>query len=381
MKEIPLCRPSITEAEISKVSEVLRSGWLAHGPCNQKFEEDFANFIGVPYALTMNSCTSALEVALQINNIRGEVIVPSFTWVSTANVVKLSGGTPVFCEVDLSSRNVSASNIEPHINSRTEAVIVVHFGGQPCNMSEIVSLCDKHGLLLIEDSAETIGGTWNNKQAGSFSHGCFSFFPTKNLTTGEGGMLTLHDEQLLRKAKRLIAHGIEATTYDRDGSNRPWERSAYDVGHNFRMSNPLAAIGIEQLKRLPWMNKRRQDIAKFYNNNIERTCPNIVIPKVVQGASHVYQMYTVLADEASRNEIVLSLREKGIGASVHFDPPVHMQPAYSSLEGKGIALPITEEISKRIITLPIYPDMKLDDAEYVVNCLANIDTTKFDKYK
>ncbi|MCA9694382.1 MAG: DegT/DnrJ/EryC1/StrS aminotransferase family protein, partial [Myxococcales bacterium] len=184
--EVPLCRPCIGDEEINAVIEVIKSGWMAHGPYNHKFEEAFAAYLGVKHAIVMNSCTSALEVALRVPRIRGEVITPSFTFVATANTCLTSGATPVFCEVDEATRNVTAATIAERITPRTEAVMVVHYGGQVCQMDEIVALCERKGLRLIEDSAETLGATWRGRQAGSFGTGCFSFFPTKNITTGEG---------------------------------------------------------------------------------------------------------------------------------------------------------------------------------------------------
>ena len=367
-RNVPLCRPSITDAEIDTVVEVLKSGWLAHGEYNHKFEEAFAEYIGVPHAISMNSCTSALEVALQVPGITGEVIIPSFTFVATANIVHLAGATPVFCEIDEATRNVTATTIAEKITSRTEAVIVVHYGGQPCNMTEIMELCEKHNLLLIEDTAETIGGTWNEKQAGSFSLGCFSFFPTKNMTTAEGGMLTCHDDDFARKSRALIAHGMMSTTFAREKVEKPWLRAAELPGHNYRMPNPLAALGLRQLERLDWMNERRINLGHRYDDLLS-SLP-VATPIVQDGATHVYQMYTILIDPAIRDEVVRSLRNQGVGASVHFDPPVHLQPYYSKQGWKEGDLPITESLVKKLITLPIYPDMTSEDQDWVIHCLS-----------
>ena len=177
--KVPLCLPDIEADEINIVTDVLKSGWLAHGKYNDELELMFAKKIGVKHAITMNSCTSALEISLKASNIKGEVIIPSFTFVATANAVINSDCIPVFCDVDLETRNVTPESISKCITKETKAIIVVHYAGQPCRMDEIKSLCDKHSLLLIEDSAETIGAKWNGKQAGSFGIGCFSFFSNK----------------------------------------------------------------------------------------------------------------------------------------------------------------------------------------------------------
>ena len=370
-RNVPLARPSIKQGEIEAVVETLESGWLAHGEYNHKFEQAFAAMLGVPHAISMNSCTSALEVALKVYGIKGEVILPSFTFVATANVVVTNGGTPVFCEVDEATRNVTAETIAEKVTPHTEAIIVVHYGGQPCQMGEIVQLCEKHGLLLIEDSAETIGATWRGKMAGSFGLGCFSFYPTKNITTAEGGLLTCFDEEIDRKARAIISHGIMSATIDREKTAKPWQRAAELAGHNFRMPNPLAALGYHQILRLEEMNAQRVALAGRYDKLLADLAPVIVTPVVLEGATHVYQMYTVLVENASRDGILSYLRAHGVGASVHFDPPVHLQPYYLRHHEVDGPLPVTEKLAKQLITLPIYPDMSHEDQDWVVECLRN----------
>jgi perosamine synthetase len=370
-RNVPLARPSIKQGEIEAVVETLESGWLAHGVYNNKFEQAFAEMLGVPHAISMNSCTSALEVALKVYEIKGEVILPSFTFVATANVVVTNGGTPVFCEVDEATRNVTAKTIAEKLTPQTEAVIIVHYGGQPCQMDDIVQLCEEHDLLLIEDSAETIGATWRGKTAGSFGLGCFSFYPTKNITTAEGGLLTCFDDEVNKKARAIISHGIFGTTFAREKAERPWFRAAEMAGHNFRMPNPLAAIGYHQMLRLDEMNARRVELAHRYDDMLAEFAPTITTPVVVEGATHVYQMYTVLAENVSLDGIVNYMRENGVGASVHFDPPVHMQPFYSKNYEVDGPMPVTEKLSSHLITLPIYPDMSEADQDWVVESLRN----------
>lgn len=376
-REVPLCRPSIRAKEIEAVVEVLQSGWLAHGEYNHRFEEAFAQLLGVPHAISMNSCTSALEVALKVTRIQGEVIVPSMTMVATANAVVTSGATPVFCDVDGPTRNATADTIEARITPQTEAVIPVHYGGQPCRMDEIVRLCEKHSLLLVEDSAETLGATWKGRQAGSFGVGCFSFFPTKNITTGEGGMLTCHDDEFARKARALISHGIASTTLARERAIRPWLRAAEMAGHNYRMANPLAALGYYQLQRLEELNRRRIALAARYDELLTRLAPAVQTPVVAEGATHVYQMYTVEIGNGLRDRVVHYLRTRGVGASVHFDPPVHLQPYYLERGGHEGMLPVTERLAKALITLPMYPDMTEAEQDRVVHCLREALETAF----
>jgi perosamine synthetase len=365
---VPLCRPHIGEEEITAVSDVLRSGWLTHGEYNHRFEAAFAAMLGVEHAIAMNSCTSALEIALKARHVRGEVIIPTFTWVATANAVVTTGGSPIFCDVDGPTRNITAELIADRVTPRTEAVIVVHYGGQPCQMDAIVALCDKHGLLLIEDSAETIGATFEGVQAGAFGVGCFSFFPTKNITTAEGGLLSCKDPQVAERARALIAHGIRSTTFAREREQRPWLRAAELAGHNFRLPNPLAALGYHQLNRLPWLNGRRVEIAQRYDRLLGEI-PGIRTPHVAAGATHVYQMYTIEVDARRRDEVLWAIRAEGVGASVHFAPPVHLQPYYLARGGRAGQFPTSERLAAELITLPIFPDMTTDDQDWVVDCL------------
>ena len=367
-KSVPLSLPDISDKEIKLVSNVIKSGWLAHGEWNKKFEDSFSNFIGVKDSITMNSCTSALEIALKVNKIRGEVIIPSMTWCATANAVINAGAKPVFCEVESKTRNVSAQTIFPLISSKTEAIIVVHFGGQTCNMDEITKLAKRSKLLLIEDSAETLGGTWKKKKAGSFGIGCFSFFPTKNLTTGEGGMFTCNDKSTLDKARALIGHGITNSTYDRERKKfKPWIREATYAGHNFRMPNPLAALGFLQLKKIESMNKNRNKLANYYNKKLKKF-EFITTPYCHKDVFHSYQMYTIEVDKRIRDGFVNHLRSNKIGASVHFFPPVHKQPFYKDKKNK-VDLTVTDELSKRLVTLPMYSALKKVQIDYIINTI------------
>lgn len=372
MRKIPLAVPDIGEDEKAAVLEVLESGWLVHGTYNHRFEEAFAEFVGVEHAVSVSSCTAGLEAILKAYGIRGDVVLPSFTFVATANAVVTSGATPVYCDVDVDTRNVRASDIEPCLTARTEAVAIVHYGGQPCAMDEIRALCDRKGLLLVEDSAETLGATWNGKQAGSFGIGCFSFFPTKNMTTGEGGIVTLDDSEHAGKIRALIAHGIASTTFVREREEKPWFRSAVVAGHNFRLTNIQAALGYHQLKRVDEMNAKRIALARFYDDGLRALSTDIVPPAVAPGATHVYQMYTVRVDPAKRDSWVRRLREAGIGASVHFDPPVHLQEFYRLNYPADRPLENSELLARSLITLPMYPTMSKEDAARVLDALSKL---------
>ena len=371
MRKIPLCIPYTGQEEKDAVCEVIDSGWYAHGPKNHEFEEGFAEYLGVKHAFTMNSCTSALHLAVEGLGITGEVILPSFTFVASANAVITGGAKLVFADISYDTCNIDPASIERMISPQTEAIMPVHYGGQSADMTAIMEIAERHKLIVIEDSAETIGGTHNGRLTGTFDIGCFSFYPTKNLTTGEGGMLTTNDDQLALKVKALLAHGIDKSTYEREDKEKAWYRSASRIGYNFRMSNILAAIGVEQLKKLPEMNRMRRDVAIRLTEALAEI-PEVEAPVERPENKHVYQMYTVRIKEGlDRDEFVRSLNNKGIGASIHFFPPVHHMPPYSGQDFRRDDLSVTEEVIREIVTLPMYPQMAADDLAYMVDSIRN----------
>ena len=369
--KIPLSMPEIGVEELEAVRETLASGWYTHGPSNIELEKLFCEMIRCQYALSVNSCTSALELAIKANNISGEVIVPSFTWVSTANAVVTSGATPVFCDVDWGSRCVTAKNIEAVITPDTQAVIVVHFGGGTADMDDIVALCDARKIILIEDCAETIGGSYNQTPTGSFGIGCYSFFPTKNMTTGEGGMLTCNNQEFYLYAKKLAAHGLVTSTFDREKYDmQPWDRMAEIAGHNYRMSNILAAIGVVQFAKLEEMNARRRVLAHFYDERL-LSLAGVELECRSEKITHTHQMYTVTVDPKIRNELVSYLRDASIEASVHFSPSVHAHPAYRNyVSDPQKTLKTSCLLSDSIISLPMYASLRKDEIERVVAKIA-----------
>lgn len=350
MTKIHLSKPQFVNRDYKTMLKSLKTGWLTHGPNNLKFEKKVCELINVKYAVSMNSCTSALECALKVIKKKGEVIIPSWTWVSTANVVLNTGNTPVFADVEINSRNLTADQIKKCITKKTIAVIVVHYGGLPCEMDNIVKLTKLKKIDLIEDSAETLGATWKKKYTGSFGTGCFSFFPTKNITTTEGGMLTTNNKKKYIEIKKLIAHGI-----NKSKKKYFWNREADLPGHNFRLPNHLAALGISQLSRLKKFNKKRNLIAKQYNKFLSKFPDVVKVQTVSKNLTHSYQMYSCLVKSKYRNSLLFFLKKKGVEASVHFDPPLHKQKYLAKYKRK---LTNTETLAKEIVTFPMYPDLK-----------------------
>lgn len=359
--KIPLCRPSIDDSELRTINKSLRTPWLTHGPYNLEFEKKFKNKVKSNYAISMNSCTSALECAVLCLGKKGEIIIPSFTWVSTANAVINSGCTPVFADINLDTKNIDPESIVKKITKKTIAIMVVHFGGLPCDMDKILRICKKYNLKLIEDSAETLGATYKNKYTGSFGMGCFSFFPTKNITTTEGGMLTVQTKQQYERAKKIAAHGIQSK------KNFFWNREATLPGHNFRMPNHLASLGCSQLAKLDKFNLKRQIIAKKYDLELSKLSKIIKIQKIPKNFTHSYQMYTFRINKKYRNDLLNFMRKYDIEASAHFDPPLHQQKYLKKfVNGK---LKNTDILAKEIVTLPMFPDMKVGEVKFVINTI------------
>ena len=362
-RKVPLCIPDMGDDEIQAAAEVIRSGWLAHGPKNHEFEELFASLIGVPHAVSLNSCAAALHLAILASDIKGEVILPSFTFVASANAVVTGGAQCVFVDIEYDTCNIDPAAVEAAITPRTEAIMPVHYAGQAADMEALARIAEKHKLALIEDSAEAIGATQNGKKTGHWGIGCFSFYPTKNISTGEGGMLTTRDEALATKVRAHSGHGVASTTLAREKKEKPWLRAATYPGCNFRMSNLNAALGVVQMKKLETMNAKRQRAAKQYDALLDRSFFDLPVTR--PGFTHVWQMYTVKVKGIDRTKLLAALKQQGIGASVHFDPPVHVQPYYAEQAQSKPDLPITQKVADRIVTMPIYPSMSEDDVAYV----------------
>ena len=355
---IPLCKPDIGIEEASNVLSVLASGFLTSGPWVEKLETALAQEVGCKYAVAVNSCTSALILALKALDITGEVILPSFTFAATANAIVLAGATPVFADILPDTYNIDPSHIESLITPNTEAIIPVHFAGQSCDMDRIQQIATEYHLAIIEDCAEALGASYRDQPVGSFGTGCFSFFPTKAITTGEGGAITTNDPTLASRCCLLRAHGVVKSGF---------HRSTVEPGYNFRLSDILASIGLPQLSRLDTMNAARKRAARYYNISL----PGYLgLPTPAPYCNHVYQMYPLilLPQEGFRDKFVDSLRLLSIEASVHFDPPVHLHPYYQS-HYSSPPLPITEEVSRTIATLPIFPSITQEQLDTVVNAV------------
>ncbi|MCP4602792.1 MAG: DegT/DnrJ/EryC1/StrS family aminotransferase [Proteobacteria bacterium] len=356
--QIPLCKIDTNEKELATLANVLASGNISKGRYNHELEQGIERLVGQSDVVLTSSCYGALHAVLHCLGIAGEVIVPSFTFSATVNAIHLTGATPVFADVDPSSRNVTVKTIREEVTSRTKAIMVVHFAGQVCNMGPIMELAAEIGVPVIEDCAQAIGASRDGRQAGSFGIGCFSFFATKGITTGEGGCVATSDRDLADAIRRFIGHGIV-----RDDA-RAWRRETVVPGMNFRMSNLAAAIGTVQLAELRRFTEARNWVAQRYSQGLV-SVPDVSVPIPEPRSEHAFQMYTICVPSQVRDHLVAHLNSVGIEASVHFSPPVHRHAAYLDT-GKASVLPGTDQLADCIVSLPIFPGMTTDEIDTVI---------------
>jgi len=369
---IPFFAPWINDADKEAVYNALQSRWLTGGPKAVEFEGLFANVIGSKYAISVNSCTAALHLAMRVLDIGpgDEVIVPVLTFAATANAPIFCGAKPVFADIDEKTYNISPKSIIDKISEKTKAIIVVHYGGQPCDMKEIMEIAKDHKLPVVEDCAHTVGATYLKRKAGTIGTiGCFSFYPTKILTTLEGGMFVTNNEDLFRRAKILREHGMTRSAVDRE-SGAAWYYDVIDLGYNYRLNEVQAVLGTSQLKRLSDINRLRVNAANQYSDRLKEI-DGIITPFEAKDRTHSYHLYVIRVLEKkigiSRNKLFLELSEKKIGLSVHYTP-LHLLTFYKNLLHHSIGdFPVAEQIYNEILSLPIFPTITEDQINQVVN--------------
>jgi perosamine synthetase len=360
---IPIAKPIMGEDEINAVTAVLRSGIIAQGKKVEEFEGAFAGFVGTKYAVAVNSGTAALHIALLAHGIGegDEVITSPFTFIATANSIFFTGAKPVFADIEEDSFNIAPDNIAEKITSRTKAIMPVHLYGQPCDMKKIMRIAQESGLIVIEDACQAHGAEYEGKKAGSFGTGCFSFYPTKNMTTGEGGMITTNDEDLAQKARMIRSHGQR-------------QRYFHEIlGYNYRMTDIAAAIGLCQLEKLEEFNNKRIENAGFLTERLTGV-KGLTPPKARPHVKHVFHQYTVRITKdfaMSRDELRKRLLDKGVATEVYYPLPIHKQPLYQSL-GYNDQLPNSEKAAREVLSLPVHPSVTKEDLENVVRAIQDI---------
>ena len=351
---IPISKPFIGEAEKKAVLECLDSGMLVQGPRTAKLEEKFVAICGTKFAVATSSGTTALHIALLAHGLGpgDEVITTPFTFMASVSTILFTGARPVFVDIEESTFNIDPNQIEAAITPHTKAILPVHLYGYPCDMGAIMSIARKHNLAVIEDACQAVGATYNGQRVGSFGTGCFSLYATKNIMSGEGGMITTSDEAFAQKCRMLRNHGMQRRYY-------------HDMlGYNFRMTDLHAAIGLAQVERLEEFTHKRQDNAAYFNQRIH----SVVTPKVSQGYEHVFHQYTIRVDRGrDRDAAVKQLNDAGVGSGIFYPVPAYRQAPLIELGYGNVSLPVTERLVKEVISLPVHPLLSQADLETIVS--------------
>jgi dTDP-4-amino-4,6-dideoxygalactose transaminase len=350
---IPISKPYIGETEKAAVLEVLESGMLAQGPRVAKFEERFAQVCGVKHAIATANGTTALHIALLAHGIGpgDEVITTPFTFIASANSILFTGARPVFVDVEAETFNLDPARIEKAITARTKALMPVHLYGYVCDMDALQAVADRHGLTIIEDACQAVGATFKGRVAGSFGTGAFSLYATKNVMSGEGGMITTNDDAVAEKCRLIRNHGMKRRYY-------------HDMlGFNFRMTDLHAAIGLAQLDRLAGFTEKRRAHAAFLSARIE----SVVTPKVKAGYGHVWHQYTVRVDGGrDRDAAVKQLNDAGVGTGIFYPVPAHQQDYMREIVG-DVRMPVAEQLAGEVISLPVHPQLTQADLDKIVS--------------
>ncbi len=378
---VPYHRPSIGPEEIESVIETLRSGWLTTGIRTAQFEKEFREYVNAPYAQAVNSCTSGLHLVLAALGIGpgDEVITTPLTFCATVNVILHVGATPVLADVR-SDGNIDPESIARRITPRTRAIIPVHLAGLPCDLEAIGLLAEEHGLYVIEDCAHAIGAQYGGRPIGCGIAPCstaavFSFYATKNLTTGEGGMITTGDEHLAAKLKTLCLHGISKNAWNRYSDRGSWFYEVLEPGFKYNLTDIQSSLGLHQLRKLDGFTERRREIAAIYGELLAG-CEELELPPDRNDVRHAWHLYTVRLNldqlTIDRAEFLAILQEAGIGTSVHFIPiPLH--PAYAAWATRPEnACPAAMALYPRLMSLPLFPAMTDEQVEYVAKTVKHL---------
>jgi len=370
--QIPFHRAELGDEEIRAVSEVIRSGWLTMGAKTFEFERQFARYVGASHAVAVSSCTAALHLALETVGVRrdDEVLVPTTTFTATAEVVTYLGAKPVLVDVDPLTLNADPLDIERKITDRTKAIIPVHFAGMPCDMTEILELAAQHELHVIEDAAHSLPASYKGKRIGTVSElTAFSFYATKTITTGDGGMITTENPEYAHRLQVMRLHGIARDAWKRYSAEGSWFYEVLENGFKYNLTDLQAALGVVQLEKCDAMYMARLRIAQRYSSAFQ-SIESLQIPLVPPERESSWHLYVLRLNldqlRIDRNQFIRELTDRGIGTSVHFIP-LHLQPVYRrDYQYKLGDLPVAEREYQRSLSLPIYPGMREDEVEQVI---------------
>jgi dTDP-4-amino-4,6-dideoxygalactose transaminase len=369
--KVPYFMPWINDDDRRSVQASLEQRWLTNGPLLQKFENRFSKYIGTNFSLGVGSATQALHLALRAINIQkqDEIIVPTFTFAATANAASYCGAKPILTDVTEDTFTIDPTKIRKKITKRTKAIIVVHYGGQSCDMDEIKEIARSNGIKLIEDCAHSLGTTYKHKMCGNIGDvGCFSFYPTKIITTGEGGMVTTNKSEIYKKVRILRSQGMDIFPEERE-KKATWKYDVVDLGYNYRLDEIRSALGLSQFRRVNQINNLRIKIAKKYNNLLQKI-KGITVPATKPDRNHIYHLYSIKIEKEyplTRDELFIKLYKNGIGTSVQYYP-LHLM-TYNKDKFSIKDFPISNQLKDQILCLPIYPTMTEKQIKYVVSKL------------
>ena len=375
---LPFHVPDLGEEEITEVVDVLRSGWLTTGPKARDFEREFAAMVGARHAVAVNSCTAALHLSLEAAGIRegDEVLVPTMTFAATAEVVAYLKAKPVLIDCDEHTLNLNCNLIEQAITNKTKAIIPVQFAGQPCDMDPILSIANAYHLGVIEDAAHALPARYHGKMVGSIAKSsCFSFYATKNITTGEGGMLTTNDPEYAARVRMMSLHGLSRDAWNRYSTEGSWYYEILSPGFKYNLTDIAAALGLAQLKKCDRFWKTRERFAALYSEGFS-DIPEIRCPRAAADIQHAWHLYVIQLEldrlRITRNEFIQRLQHAGIGCSVHFIP-LHLHPYYRDTFGyRPDDFPMASRVFQRVLSLPLYSRMTDEDVTRVVEIVRSL---------
>ena len=374
--KVPFFLPYVDSKDITEIKKAASAPFLTNGPKLDVFEQKFKKFTKSKYAVGVSNATAALYLSLKAFGIKksDEVIIPDLTFAATANSVLQTGATPVLADIDKETLNISVESIMKNISRKTKAIVPVHLAGTPCDMQKIMKIARSNSLKVIEDCAHGIGTTYNKKHVGNFGNvGCFSFYPTKNLTTIEGGMVITNEKKIADFIKLARNHGISRSLMSRYSTGKPWEYDIKDIGYNYRLDEIRSALGISQLQKVMILNKKRLTAFLYYNKGL-KNIHGLITPNekfIRNNSCHLYIIRITADAKISRDELFYNLQKKGIGSSVHYKP-LH---EFTLFKKKGIlrrSLSVSKKIYKEILSLPMYPQLTRSNQDYVIKSIKSI---------
>ena len=373
--KFPAYEPWISKEDEKTISRTLKQSMLTLGPQLEKFESNFCKYSKAKYAVAVSNCTAALHLSLMALDIRenDEVIIPDLTFVADANAVLACNAKPVVADINKENFFFSISSVKKSITKRTKAIIPVHIYGQVCNIDEILDLAKDNNLKVVEDCAHAVGTFHKSKHVGTLGNtGCFSFYPTKNITTAEGGMVTTNSKIIAEKVRQLRSHGMTKSLKNRYSSEYPWVFDIVEPGYNYRLDEISSALGITQLKRIKKINDLRKKASLYYHKNLQNI-PGIILPDMVNDRSHSYHLYTIRVTKPfrlSRNKLYKKLRDNGIRTTVYW-MPIHEYAAYRKFAKKS-SIPNTAKMYDEILALPLFPNISKKHQDAVIKVIKSV---------